>query len=167
MPERRPEAFATPTEGRSEEPPYRLWSSEHETFLVESVARFIGAALGAGDAAVVIATKLHLRELEHRLRVRGLDLDIVRMEGRYVPLDVDDMLAKVMRNDLPDPRLFDELVGTVIAEAADGQRIPVHAFGEMTPVLWSRGKQQAAIQMDRLWSELAAAVPFERWDARL
>jgi hypothetical protein len=166
MPERRPQAFATLTHGRAEEPGHGLWSYEHETFLVESVARFIGAALGAGDAAVVIATKPHLRELEHRLGVRGLDLDIVRIEGRYVPLDVDDTLTKVMRNDRPDAKLFDELIGTVITGAADGQRIPVHAFGEMAPVLWSRGKQQAAIQMDQLWSELAAAVPFDRWDAR-
>jgi MEDS: MEthanogen/methylotroph, DcmR Sensory domain len=134
--------------------------------LVESVARFIGAALGAGDAAVVIATRSHLRALEHLLRVRGLDLDIARIEGRYVPLDVDDALGRIMRRDLPDPKLFDELIGTAVAAAADGQRILVHAFGEMAPVLWSRGNQPAAMQMDQLWSELAAAVPFERWDAR-
>lgn len=140
--------------------------SEHDAAVVESVARFVGASLGAGDAAVVIATKSHLRDLEHRLSVRGLDLDIARIEGRYVTLDVEETLAKVMHDGLPDRRLFAELIGDVIAGAADGQRIPVRAFGEMVPLLWGEGNEPAAVKMQELWSELAAALPFERWDAR-
>jgi hypothetical protein len=137
-----------------------------DAFVVDSVARFVGASLGAGDAAVVIATKPHLRDLEHRLSVRGLDLDIARIEGRYVTIDVEETLARVMRNGLPDRRLFTELIGDVIAAAGDAQRIPVRAFGEMVPILWNEGNEEAAARMQELWSELAAAVPFERWDSR-
>jgi hypothetical protein len=137
-----------------------------DAFAVDSVARFIGASLGAGDAAVVIATRPHLRDLEHRLSVRGLDLDIARLEGRYVTIDAEEALVSVMRDGLPDRRLVTELIGDVIAEATDGQRVPVRAFGEMVPILRDEGNEHAAARMQELWTELAATVPFERWDAR-
>jgi len=137
-----------------------------DAFAVDSVARFVGASLGAGDAAVVIATRPHLLDLEHRLSVRGLDLDIARVEGRYVTIDVEEALSRVMHDGLPDRRLFSELIGDVIVEASDGQRVPVRAFGEMVPILRSEGNEHAAARMQELWSELAATVPFERWDSR-
>jgi hypothetical protein len=137
-----------------------------DAFAVDSVARFVGASLGAGDAAVVIATRPHLRDLEHRLSVRGLDLDIARIEGRYVTIDVEEALVRVMRDGLPDRRLFTELIGDVIAEASDAQRVPVCAFGEMVPILRGEGNEHAADRMQELWSELAATVPFERWESR-
>ena len=137
-----------------------------DAFAVDSVARFVGASLGGGDAAVVIATRPHLRDLEHRLAVRGLDLDIARVEGRYVTIDAEDALARVMRDGLPDRRLFAELIGDVIAEATDGQRVPVRVFGEMVPILRSEGNEHAAARMQELWGELAVSVPFERWDSR-
>ena len=38
-----------------------------DSFLLEGLSRFIGSALGAGDAGVVIATKAHRDELTLRL----------------------------------------------------------------------------------------------------
>src|ERR1700687_2615953 len=59
----------------------------HDGFLIDVLSRFIGGALAAGDAAVVIATKSHRIELERRLSAHGLDTDKAAMQGRYVILD--------------------------------------------------------------------------------
>src|ERR1700741_152031 len=52
--------------------------------LLEALAAYIGGALGAGNAALVIATKLHREGLQHRLMARGLDIPKAANEGRYL-----------------------------------------------------------------------------------
>src|SRR5271169_2206727 len=42
-------------------------------FLLDELSRFIGPALGAGEAAVVIATEEHREGLAQRLKAWGLD----------------------------------------------------------------------------------------------
>ena len=48
--------------------------SDDGVFL-ETFARFIGAALKAGDAAILIATESHREALALRLKTQGLDVD--------------------------------------------------------------------------------------------
>src|SRR3981081_673458 len=43
-----------------------------DSFLLDDLSRFIGTALGAGDAAIVLATPAHREALERRLQARGL-----------------------------------------------------------------------------------------------
>src|SRR4051812_38843081 len=61
--------------------------------LLETVGRFVGSALGAGDAAIVVATEAHRAGLEQRLRASGLDVALAVQQGRYVPLDAAETLA--------------------------------------------------------------------------
>lgn len=42
-----------------------------DAILLEGLGRFIGSALGAGDAAIVIATKSHRNGLFERMKLRG------------------------------------------------------------------------------------------------
>ncbi len=133
---------------------------EDVTVVAESVARFIGAALGAGDAAVVIATGRHRDDVEERLRARGLDLAIARKEGRYVPLDAAETLSTFMRDGWPDETRFTEVVGGAIAHAAASEQRRVRAFGELVNLLWAEGKRAAAIRLEELWNDLAHTVPF-------
>lgn len=67
---------------------------EQDAFLEDVVDRFIGAHLGSGGAAVVIATKSHRLALDERLRARGLDLTDLCERGRYVRLDAAETLSK-------------------------------------------------------------------------
>jgi len=69
---------------------------EKDSFLVDQVGRFIGMALGAGDAGIVIATQAHREEIERNLETRGLDVARAAAQGRYVPLDAVEMLEKFM-----------------------------------------------------------------------
>src|ERR1700688_908038 len=66
-----------------------------DAFLLDELSRFIGTALGAGEAAVVIATKEHRNELAERLNARGLDTAKAVAQGRYFCLDAAETLAKI------------------------------------------------------------------------
>src|SRR5438874_11149384 len=79
---------------------------QDENFLIEIVSRYIGAALAAGDAAVVIATKPHRTAIDQLLKARGLDVAKVVNQGRYFALDANDTLSRFIHDGLPDPEHF-------------------------------------------------------------
>src|ERR1700737_1518916 len=63
----------------------------------------------------------------------------------------------------PDPALFSETIGNIIARAAEASREEnrrVVAFGEMVALLWADGKSEAAIQLEKLWNQLAKTYSF-------
>jgi signal transduction histidine kinase len=130
--------------------------------LIEELSGFIGAALGTGDAAVVIATKEHRDGLAQRLQSLGFDTAKAFEQARYVPLDAAETLAKFMLDGKPDAALFTEIIGGVLGQAAAAAvgKIPrVAAFGEMVALLWAQGNAEAAVRLEQLWNELAQTYP--------
>src|SRR5262245_15087484 len=69
---------------------------EDDDFLLDALSRFIGAALLAGDSALVIATKSHRAGLARRLTSRGLDLAPAITRSRYLSLDAAETLSTFM-----------------------------------------------------------------------
>ncbi|HEX4606286.1 MAG TPA: PAS domain S-box protein, partial [Candidatus Angelobacter sp.] len=136
---------------------------EDDAFQLEGLTRFIGAAIAAGDSALVVASKAHRDGLSERLRNSGLDLTIAAQQGRFVAADATETLATFMENDYPDASLFDKVVGGVVAQLADvnGKTQRVAIFGEMVAILWAEGKQQAALELERLWNRLAEKREFQ------
>jgi len=136
---------------------------ENDAFLVEEVSRFLGTALGAGDAAIVIATKSHREAFAQKLKSRGVDTAVAVAQGRYIALDAAETLAKFMIDGRPDAERFTALIGAVVAranKAAGGERPRVAAFGEMVAILWAEGEHEAAIQLEKLWNDLAKTHSF-------
>jgi PAS domain S-box-containing protein len=126
--------------------------------LLEALCDFIGPALGAGHAAIIIATKVHVEGLEQRLRARGLDTHKASKQGRYVALDASETLAKIMLQGMPDASRFAEIVGGAMTRtraSVKAARPVIVAFGEMVSLLWTEGKIDAAIRIEQLWNELA------------
>ena len=134
-----------------------------DAFLLEEISRFIGTALGAGDAALVIATEDHREGLIQRLKSKGLNTAMAIKQGRFVLLDAAETLARFMRGGQPDPNDFSEVLGrtiTQIKENAGGGERRVAAFGEMVALLWMEGNGGAAIQLEQLWNDLAKTHSF-------
>src|SRR5437899_801372 len=75
---------------------------ETDAHLVETVSRFAGTGLGAGEAAIVITTPPHREQLETRLRTHGVDLATAGAQGQYVALDAAETLAQFMVDGWPD-----------------------------------------------------------------
>jgi len=135
----------------------------NDGFLIDVLSRFIGGALAAGDAAVVIATKSHRTELEKRLSTNGVDTSKAAIQGRYIVLDATEILPKVMVQGRLDDTRFREIVGEVLSKAENSvARQPgrVAVFGELVALLWSGGKPQQAIRVEQLWNDLAKSHSF-------
>jgi signal transduction histidine kinase/ActR/RegA family two-component response regulator len=139
---------------------HRVQFYESDANLIDAAARFVGAGLGAGEGAVVIATDAHRRELDRILTARGLQLRVARAEGRYRTLDARTTLGQLVRDGRPDVALFEKRVGDELAQAAGHGRRAVRVFGEMVALLCADGRPQAAIELEQLWNELARRRPF-------
>ena len=74
--------------------------------LLDGFTQFIGAALKAGNAVIVVATESHRDSLLPRLQAHGLDIGAAIEQGRYISLDAADTLSTFMVNDMPDPVRF-------------------------------------------------------------
>jgi PAS domain S-box-containing protein len=152
-----------PKSDASHRPSHSVQFYGDDSYLIEELSRFIGSALGAGDAAVVIANKAHRDGLAQRLQARGLDMTLAVQQGRFIMLDAAETLAKLLVNDWPDARRFAQVVGRVIEQAqtpAQGKQRQVAAFGEMVALLWAEGKHEAAICLEQLWNDLAKTHSF-------
>jgi PAS domain S-box-containing protein len=137
---------------------------EKDGALLDELGRFFGAAILAGDSALVIATKSHLDELKGRLSKRGLDLVLIAQQRRFVCLDASETLSEIMVDGWPNPARFTHVMGSILSElssAAQGQVPRVAAFGEMVAVLWADGNADAAIQLEHLWNDLARTHTFD------
>ncbi len=73
-----------------------------DRFALDDLTQFIGAALKAGNAAIVVATESHRDSLLPRLQAYGLDIATAIEQGRYVALDAADTLSTFMLNGMPD-----------------------------------------------------------------
>jgi len=134
-----------------------------DEFLLDELSRFIGTALGAGEAAVVIATKDHRDGLARRLQAWGLDTAKAVAQGRYVTADAAETLAKFTPGGWPDAIRFAQVVGGLIAHlttGSNGEPRRIAAFGEMVALLWAEGKPDAAIRLEQLWNDLAQTYSF-------
>ena len=131
--------------------------SDDRSFL-DDLTRFIGTALRAGNAVIVVATESHRDSLLPRLQAHGLDIAAAIEQGRYIPMDAAETLSTFMVDGLPDPARFVKVAGDLIAEAAKavkGKHARVAVCGECAPLLWAQGQAEAAIRLEHLWDDIA------------
>jgi signal transduction histidine kinase len=136
---------------------------DDDSILIDGLGRTVGSALGAGDAAIVIATKAHRLALATRLEVCGGNVAMASGTGRYLALDAAETLSSFMVDGWPDTTRFTSVIGEAIAQAkaATGRaQSGVVAFGEMVALLWTEGNAEAAIRLEQLWNELAETQAF-------
>lgn len=128
---------------------------EDESFL-EDLTGFVGAAIRAGNVAVVVATQYHHVKLLPRLQLHGLDLVAAIEQHRYLPLDAAATLSTAMVNGRLDRQSFLRVAGDLIVNAskgAKGEHARVAICGECDPPLWAIDGE-AAIQVEQLWNEV-------------
>jgi signal transduction histidine kinase len=134
-----------------------------DDFLVDSTSRFLGTAVGAGDAALVIATKAHHDGFVRRLKLRGLDLATAIAQGRYLSLDAAETLSNLLQDGWPDAVRFADVIGGLIervSNAAGMENPRVAVFAEMVAPLWTAGEPEAAICLEQLWNDLGKTHSF-------
>jgi DNA-binding NarL/FixJ family response regulator len=125
--------------------------------LLDGFTKFVGAALKAGNSAIVVATESHRDSLPPRLQAEGLDIVAAIEQGRYISLDAAETLSTFMVNGMPDPVRFFNVVDNLLlnaAKAAKGETPGVGVCGEGVALLWVQGNPVAAIRIEHLWNEI-------------
>ena len=129
-----------------------------DAVLVAAFSRFIAGALREGNAVIALVSEAHDKSLRCRLKASRVDLALAIRQGRYVSVNISELLAKVMVNGLPDATRFlnsaEDMV-TAAALRATGRDARVAAVGECSPTVWTRGQVEAAIQLEHLFDEMA------------
>ena len=151
--------------------PHFFWDglspSEHvvqiygtDRVFLDGLTGFVASALESGEAAIVVATAMHLHGLEQRMRGSGIDVDRALAAQRYVPRLAEDLLARVMERDWPNERSVVAAMNELLARARGEDGRDVRVFSEMVAILWARGNHAAAIHLELLWSGLCRAERF-------
>ncbi len=143
--------------------PHGVQFYSQDKFLLEELSGYIGNALRAGDAALVVATDQHRNGLLQWLAAQGLDVTTPVAQGRLVLLDARQTLASFSVEGEPNQDRFNEVVGAIITKAkgaSRGELQRVAIFGEMVALLWADGKAQAAIRLEQFWNALAQKQSF-------
>jgi hypothetical protein len=128
----------------------RFYGSDED--LAGWACSYLGAALAAGETAVVVATPGRRKAFEARL-APDCDLDAARVQGRYIRLNAAEILRLVLIDSRPDPPGLDLILGSLIRRAL-AETPAVRVYGEMAPLLWEAGDISAAIELEALWSRL-------------
>jgi PAS domain S-box-containing protein len=136
--------------------------SDDEATLNAEVGAYLAQARDGGTA-IIIGTPERLRAVQALLDDTG-----PFPAGRLIALDAAATLRRFMVNDRPDPVLFDAVVGDLVRAAAR-QSGQVLAYGEMVSLLCAQGLYNAAIELEKLWNDLARTVEFSlfcayQWD---
>ena len=135
---------------RSSEHHLQLFDSSRS--LAETVCGFLMAGFERGEAILVVATPQHRELLTQRLEAAGLNIREATRANRLVMLDASQTLDKFMRQDVPNPIAFDEVVGTLVGRLSSDRRVCI--YGEMVDVLAAQGKYKAAHTLEELWNAL-------------
>ncbi len=124
---------------------------------LDDLTRFIGTALNAGNAAVVVATEAHREGLLPRLQAHGADIVKAMEQRRYIALDAAAMISGLTINNELNPDLFLKVAGDLIMTATETlkkENARVVICGECEPPLWTIGNGEEAIELEKLWNEI-------------
>jgi hypothetical protein len=148
---------------------------DNDAFLAAGVGLFAAEGVGRGEAVLLTGTSAHLRDIGAALRSRAVDVDAALANGQLVAMEVEDALAAVMVDGMPQHDGFRGVISETLRAARDDARFSgVRWWGEMSPVLYRAGNVRGALATEELAGEAANAhdcVIFcsylaDRFDAR-
>jgi hypothetical protein len=132
---------------------------DNDDSLIRLVGEFISRDLSRQNAAIIVTTPSHRAGIEKFLDSRNLNVEVLRRSGRYIPLDAQETLDKIMVGDRPDTSKFFAVMGLAVSRACNSWNA-LSAFGEMVALLWEHGNRNGAIALEHLWNDLARIYPF-------
>jgi hypothetical protein len=127
--------------------------------LAEGVAEFLGDGLVRNDQMLVVGTEERWYAILMRLAALGRPADDALRSGRLVVRAAKVTLDKFMDGGRISPTLFHATVGTLVEGMAACGR-PLRIYGEMVDVLASQGDYANALELERLWNQLATRHRF-------
>jgi hypothetical protein len=149
----------------------QLYQDEDE--LAEALARYAATGLALGEGVVVLGSSARWQGLTERLRGAGVDTHKAVLRGQLRLFGAKVILSGCMSRGVPDRLAFDQAVGGILGLMR--MRYPaLRLFGELTDILWTEGRRDAAEAIERFWNALAVsqrfsllcACPLDSFDGR-
>jgi anti-sigma regulatory factor (Ser/Thr protein kinase) len=135
-----------------------------EAELTRGVGGYLGGAIEAGEACLVVATQRHRRGFEGYLNAGGAATDRLVEARRLILVDAEETLSQFMVDGHPDPARFDASMGSLVRTITAGGRT-LRAYGEMVAILWDAGQVNASIELEELWNDLLSRTTFSLYCA--
>lgn len=121
--------------------------------LAGSVTAHLLPGLRAGDPVFLLATAELCAHVDRALGTTGL-------RDRPTLLSAERLSRTLLRGETISPSAFEVVVAAPLRRAAAAGR-PVRVACEVTGLLWQQGKVAAALELARLWRDLATEVPID------
>jgi MEDS: MEthanogen/methylotroph, DcmR Sensory domain len=131
---------------------------QDQDFLNCAVCRFVGAGLADGEGIILFPTLTHWNAFRPRLEAEGVDVHAAQERGQLTVVDADELLPRFMRAAMPDPPVFNGVIGDIVGQARRGSYQKVRLWGEMVDVLWERGDVAASMNLEDLFDQLNKKV---------
>jgi PAS domain S-box-containing protein len=151
-----------PIEGLADASSHSVQFYQDDRDLAGAAVDFLKEGLAAGDGALVIATAAHRERFVAGLAAAGIAIDELAECGRLRFLDAEDTVGELLLDGVPDRSRFEAQIGAAIDDLA--AVLPpgagLRAYGEMVDLLWRRGQQAAALQLEDLWNDLQKTRSF-------
>ena len=94
---------------------------EKDEILLDSLEGFVSSGFLEGDSVIIIATESHINALNDRLQLLNFNLEKLKADHQYIPLEANEVLASFMKNGWPDETLFMETVKKILSLARGKQ----------------------------------------------
>jgi hypothetical protein len=134
---------------------------EDDDIFLDTLEGYVYGGLRAGDAVIVIVTTRHAKDLNERLKLRGIDVDAERRTRNFILLNAEETLSSFVGDDgWPDDDRFYAVIKKILHRARGENGRRVRAFGEMVAVLWDRGQNAATVRLEHLWHKLCQEEEF-------
>lgn len=123
----------------------------------EAVASFLSEGYLGGGSLILIARPPNATAVLDRLERAGASIQRHVESGRITVLDATGTLRRISRRGSPDARLFEDVVGTLVTDAA--RDAPVYAYAEMVDLLAQRGDFADVAHLEAIWNRLLTLTP--------
>ena len=129
---------------------------DEEEALIQSAASFLAGGLLRGAPSLLIVKASRAGAMNQRLSQMGVDLDRAGLGRQLVHIDSESMVDRLLIDGVIDEGRFRDLIGAQVASMTEIWRpLRIHGFGDMVDVLSARNMCDAAIELERLWDDLA------------
>ena len=123
---------------------------ENEGVFLDTLTGFIDATIHANENAVIIATDRHLSALEARLQTYGIEIEKMISENRFIPFNVEEIIAEFIIDGSLDETLLLKLTADLHVKASYGNR-RFKLFGEIAPTLMAQGYKDTPMRVEQIF----------------
>jgi len=121
--------------------------------LAQTVAGILASRHAEGDVLLVVAKRANWSAIAACLAEGGVDADRLIRSRRLTVLDAAETLDAISRRDVPDPELFENVVGTLVRQRSADR--PLTIYGEMVELLAAEADFASALKLEELWNDLS------------